>query len=63
MSVVDKWMEASSRRLARRMGRRSFLGKLGAAIAGSAVLPLLPVARGNAEGSRAGAPPENITGP
>jgi methylamine dehydrogenase light chain len=63
MSQLDRWMETSARRFARRMGRRSFLAKLGAAIAGSAALPLLPVARGNAEGSRADMPPENIDGP
>ena len=60
MSLLDRWMETSSRQLARRMGRRSFLGKLGAVIAGGAALPLLPVARGQA---RAEGPPEDIDGP
>ena len=72
MSRLDRWMENSSRALARRSGRRSFLARLGHVIAGGTVagvaaLPLLPVARGQASdespGSRAAAPPEDIEGP
>jgi len=72
MSRLDRWMENSSRALARRSGRRGFLARLGRVIAGGTVtgvaaLPLLPVARGQASdeshGSRAAAPPEDIQGP
>ena len=72
MSRLDRWMENSSRALARRSGRRGFLARLGHLIAGGTVagvaaLPLLPVARGQASdespGSRAAAPPEDIAGP
>ena len=72
MSRLDRWMENSSRALARRSGRRGFLARLGHLIAGGTVagvaaLPLLPVARGQTSdespGSRAAAPPEDIEGP
>ncbi len=63
MSLLDKWMESSSRHMARQMGRRSFLAKLGGLMAGAAALPLLPVARGRASNARASAPPEDIDGP
>ena len=72
MSRLDRWMENSSRALARRSGRRGFLARLGRVIAGGTVagavaLPLLPVARGQASdespGPRAAAPPEDIEGP
>ena len=44
----DRWIERTSRQVARRSSRRGFLGQLGAVLAGSAVLPLLPVRRGQA---------------
>jgi methylamine dehydrogenase light chain len=46
---IDVWTEDVARRLARRLSRRSFLGRLGALVAGGAALPLLPVARVAAE--------------
>jgi methylamine dehydrogenase light chain len=42
---VDRWVEQGARALARRTSRRSFLARLGAALVGTAGLPLLPVAR------------------
>ena len=41
----DQWVTQSSRLVARRNGRRSFLARLGAVMVGTGVLPLLPVAR------------------
>jgi hypothetical protein len=44
-----RWLDGNtatrSRSLARQTSRRSFIGKLGAMLAGVSVLPLLPVAR------------------
>jgi len=48
-SAVDRWLERGARELARRTSRRGFLARLGAALAGGAALPLLPVARAGAE--------------
>jgi methylamine dehydrogenase light chain len=48
-SWFDRFFETTSRGLADRSGRRSFLAKLGAGVIGVAAMPLLPVARGTAE--------------
>ena len=45
---IDKKVDASSRAIARRSGRRSFLGRLGSLAVGASTLPLLPVARASA---------------
>ena len=45
MNVVDRFIATATRRIARRSSRRTFLARLGAALAGGAVLPLLPVTR------------------
>jgi methylamine dehydrogenase light chain len=42
---LDTGANRSSRQLARRTSRRSFIARLGMAIAGMAMLPLLPVVR------------------
>jgi methylamine dehydrogenase light chain len=65
MSRIDRWTEGSTRRLARGLSRRSLLGRLGTVLAGSAALPLLPVARVRADTApeRAPAAPEDIDGP
>lgn len=42
---LDNRMETRSRVLARHTSRRSFLGRLGAMLAGASALPLLPFAR------------------
>jgi methylamine dehydrogenase light chain len=42
---LDSHADSSSRQLARRTSRRSVIAKLGTAIAGMAMLPLLPVVR------------------
>jgi len=47
-SRLDRWVERGARGLARQMGRRSFLARVGRVLvgtAGAAALPLLPVAR------------------
>jgi methylamine dehydrogenase light chain len=49
MSRLDLWTERAARRLAMHVSRRSFLARLGAALAGGAALPLLPLARGSAQ--------------
>jgi methylamine dehydrogenase light chain len=46
MSWFDLLAETTARGLARRLSRRGFIGALGAVIAGTASVPLLPVARG-----------------
>jgi methylamine dehydrogenase light chain len=43
--LVDKLGERAIRNLARRTSRRSLLSRIGAVLAGSAAIPLLPVAR------------------
>jgi len=69
---IDRQAERSARGLARRLSRRHLLARLGAALAGAASLPLLPVSRVAAEetpapeqpsGARASAPAEGIDGP
>lgn len=42
---IDEKARATTRGLARRISRRSFLGRLGSMLAGAAALPLLPVSR------------------
>jgi methylamine dehydrogenase light chain len=44
-SRLDRMFEASSRSLAEKSGRRSFIARLGSAMLGTTLLPLLPVAR------------------
>jgi methylamine dehydrogenase light chain len=64
---IDRLTEAAARRLARTLSRRSFLGRLGALVAGGAALPLLPVSRGASaaapSGGAAPAAPDGIAGP
>ena len=43
--LLDRLAGDGSRRLARRTSRRGFVARLGTALTGAAVLPLLPVAR------------------
>lgn len=43
---LDRTADHGSRMLARRTSRRGFIARFGTAIAGAALLPLLPVARG-----------------
>ena len=54
MSRFDRWMEESSRSVARRTSRRGLLGSLGALLVGVGALPLLPVARGGDKPAKAG---------
>lgn len=61
---IDRLAEDAVRRLARRLSRRSFLGRLGALLAGGAALPLLPVSRvAAATPSGASPSPEGVAGP
>jgi methylamine dehydrogenase light chain len=46
---LDEKARSTARLLARRVSRRSFIGRLGAMLAGAAMLPLLPVARAFAQ--------------
>lgn len=48
---IDEKARESSRKMARLISRRSFLGRLGAMLAGAAALPLLPVSRAFAQDS------------
>jgi len=50
MTWFDSITERAARGLARRMSRRHVVSSLGTFMVGAAVLPLLPVARGRAEG-------------
>jgi methylamine dehydrogenase light chain len=64
--TVDRWwadrlLERAARQLARRTSRRSFLARLGAALVGTAGLPLLPVARATTV-SRVPAPDDSAIG-
>jgi methylamine dehydrogenase light chain len=59
MNLIEHFVkvtESATRGLARRSSRRGFLGVLGAALAGSAGLPLLPVARASTAGGDAQVP-------
>ena len=47
--LLDRLAGDGSRRLARRTSRRGFVARLGTALTGAAVLPLLPVARAMAQ--------------
>jgi methylamine dehydrogenase light chain len=47
MRSLDRLFEESSRSLARRTSRRSLLASLGQLLTGAALLPLLPLERGN----------------
>lgn len=60
LETIDGAVTSAGRQLARRTSRRGFLGRLAALLAGGAVLPLLPIARGaraaDASGAAAGEP-------
>ena len=66
MSLLDrlnKMTEMATRDLARRSSRRSFIGVLGAALAGSVSLPLLPVARASSAGAGPEVPAQSTGNP
>jgi methylamine dehydrogenase light chain len=47
-ALIDRLFESSTRSVASRTSRRSFLGRLGMMLVGTAAIPLLPVVRGSA---------------
>ena len=47
MKWFDRWTERSTRNVAQKTSRRSFLTLVGGALVGTAAVPLLPVARGD----------------
>jgi methylamine dehydrogenase light chain len=58
MKSIDRYSELWARHVARRTSRRGFFGRVGVAVIGVAAVPLLPVARTNASGSKAPGPDE-----
>ncbi|TMA49706.1 MAG: hypothetical protein E6J76_12890, partial [Deltaproteobacteria bacterium] len=44
-SWIDRLVEGTARQLARRTSRRNVLARVGTALVGGAMIPLLPVAR------------------
>jgi len=59
MTLFDRFMTRSARRVARSTSRRHFMSRLGTALVGAGALPLLPVARAQAsEAARAPQPQE-----
>ena len=56
LEKLNKFTEGASREIARRSSRRGFIGMLGTALAGSAMLPLLPVARASSSGGGSDVP-------
>lgn len=65
LDAIDRWMERRLRRTAHVHGRRSMIARLGVALVGGAVLPMLPFDRsgsfGTAQAASAakGGPPPN----
>jgi methylamine dehydrogenase light chain len=57
-SRLDKWFEGSTRSVAQRTSRRSFLGALGRVLVGAGVIPLLPIDR-SGRAQAAEAPPKS----
>ena len=59
-SLVDRFTQRTLRRVAHQHGRRSFIGRLGTAMVGGAVLPMLPFDRsgGPGQAQAAGAQPQ-----
>ncbi len=45
LDAFDRMMESASRQIAQRSSRRSVLARLGTALIGGALLPILPVDR------------------
>ena len=62
MKWIDKLTERAARNIAHRVGRRSFLSRLGIILVGTATIPVLPVARA-ASGGAARVPPQSTGDP
>ena len=60
---LNRLTEHSTRSIARRSSRRGFIGVLGSVLAGTASLPLLPVARASSAESGADAVPRSTGNP
>ena len=64
MSLFDRLVSNRARAVARATGRRHFLARLGATLAGAGTLPLLPVARAaSADRGQAAAPTDSPRAP
>ena len=66
MKPFDSFIERRTRDVARRTGRRTFLGRLGLLLVGGSTIPLLPISRAAAQSTsnpRVPAPTEEIEGP
>ena len=62
VDFIGRVTERSTRGLAQRTSRRSFIGRVGALLAGTSTLPLLPVARASS-GPAAEVPPQSTGNP
>ena len=60
MKLLETFSEKTARKVAQRTSRRGFLGTLGTFIVGAASVPLLPVARANANEKKAQPAPPAI---
>ena len=49
MKLIDRWLEKSSRALAKRVSRRHLLAQISGLLVGGAALPVLPIARGQGQ--------------
>ena len=49
MKLIDRWLEKSSRALAKRVSRRHLLAQISGLLVGGAALPVLPIARGQSQ--------------
>jgi methylamine dehydrogenase light chain len=63
MHPLDRFFEQSSRSLAQRTSRRSFVALLGQMLTGSIMLPLLPIDRGGGAQAAASGPDEAAAPP
>ena len=58
--LLDRWMEQRVRQVAHQQGRRSLIGRLGVALVGGAVLPMLPFDRSGQFGGAQAAQPGKV---
>lgn len=63
MKWMDKLTESTTRNIAHRSSRRSFLGRFGSVLVSAAAIPLLPVARASTAGAAARVPAQTTGNP